>query len=249
MVGAPKVYSRLSLAVYPRAPLLEPPTVFELGRVLSTTFPEFASVGLSADDDDEPIWLGEREPESVLAQAGIRDGLGDVALRPRGVSDVNVYLLGSRRTGVDPRANAILIDFEPGSDMHQRALAVFRALVGTFECNYGRLGALDEFSAFNMHTGTDGTFAVGVELRSGLPGIYWANFLGARLVESIGHDFVAAGWELQGAGVLRVLYERPEDWASEQAALARRKEIIDWGQDWVFDRRSPDRPLKSPSRW
>lgn len=239
----------LKLAVYIRQPLFEPAVVLDLVGVLAEALPEFSKAGLAQDEDDEPVWISGSNVEHALSAAGVRNGSGETVLLPGRASETAVYLLGSRRTDVDPRANAILIDFEVNDRSDAVALAVFRRLVGLFRCNYGRLGSEEEFNASNMHTGPDGTYAIGVQLRSGLPGLYWANYLGPSIVRSIAYDFIAGGWEPVNNGVLRVLYKESKDWAGEAAHLAREEELDAWGRAWVFDRTSANRMLRAPTLW
>ena len=236
----------LKLTAYVQDALLTPEALARLSAVLSGVFPEFSRVGLAEDEDDDPLWLFEMSAEEALSALGITGATGEVLMVPSATSGVTVYVLGAPPSHRDPRAKAILIDLEGRGPYDERALALLRGIVVEFRCHHARACRDGELSATNMHRGNDGTYAIGVRLEDGLPGLYWANFLGPAYVQAIDFDFIAGGWERIDGGVMRVLYPASTDWASDSASVARARELAAWGDSWVFDRTRPNRRLRAP---
>jgi hypothetical protein len=82
---------------------------------------------------------------------------------------------------------------------------------------YGHVESREEFDAGNLIRDEDGVRAVGVDLRYGLPGIYWLNYFGEPFVRMIGlarlETTPAFAVTRLGSGVEIVLSSDPGEWA------------------------------------
>jgi len=85
----------------------------------------------------------------------------------------------------------------------------------------------------------------------GLPGIYWANFLGPIFVEFFSREKIEAApcyskKRLGDGGYLILTSESPLDYSKVETKQRERTLTEYFGDDTVFDKNRPDRILKSP---
>ena len=109
-----------------------------------------------------------------------------------------------------------------------------------------------EFRSSNLHDGPDGMWAIGRDISSHLPGIYWLNLFGAtylrhmNLGESATSLHFASLTALGSRGLAVQIYEHPEDWENEAGRAARNTAMAALGEQFFFDRREPDRETIAP---
>lgn len=107
----------------------------------------------------------------------------------------------------------------------------------------------EEFAARNSDT-TYGMRAVGRDVRTSLPGLYWLNVFGARYVELIGRDRLrdapVHSVSSRGASVVVQLYAEPEDWMSSAGASVHASAVAHLGGQFFYDRAAPDRAKVAP---
>ncbi len=85
----------------------------------------------------------------------------------------------------------------------------------------------------------------------GLPGIYWANFLGPKFVSFYSQTKLLAApvyakKELSDGGFLILTSSSPLDYPKAETEKLEQDLIEYLGRDTIFDKNSPDRILKSP---
>ena len=108
----------------------------------------------------------------------------------------------------------------------------------------------EEFAARNIIDTTYSLRAVGRDVRSSLPGLYWLNVFGARYVDLIGEDRLrnvpvhSVAW--RGASVVVQLYAEPEDWMSSAGASVHANAVAHLGEQFFFDGAAPDRAKVAP---
>ena len=109
-----------------------------------------------------------------------------------------------------------------------------------------------EYRSSNLHDGADGMWAIGRDISSHLPGIYWLNLFGAtylchmNLRESADSLQFARLTALGSGGLAVQIYERPEGWDSDAGRAARNRAIAAIGEQFFFDRREPERETIAP---
>ena len=105
-----------------------------------------------------------------------------------------------------------------------------------------------EFRQSNLHNGPDGMWAIGRDMRTSLPGLFWLNIFGAPYVALFGESRLITVPSHQidqrkGQVILRA-YEDAQTWPSQ--VDVKRSLIAAIGPDFFFDRNDPDRPHRSP---
>lgn len=109
-----------------------------------------------------------------------------------------------------------------------------------------------EFESSNLHNGPDGIWAIGRDISSHLPGIYWLNLFGATYVrhmnlpESTTDLAFAQMTPLSSGGLAVQIYERPEHWETDAGRTARHTTIAELGRQFFFDRSEPDQDTVAP---
>jgi hypothetical protein len=91
----------------------------------------------------------------------------------------------------------------------------------------------------------------GGDTRSGIPGVYWANFFGRIYVEMIGRQkFLSAPCfqreELEDGGFLLLTSENPLDWDKPEVQELRKAMRDHLGYEYFCDIKNPDRKCKIP---
>lgn len=108
----------------------------------------------------------------------------------------------------------------------------------------------DEFLARNLHSGPDGTYAIGRDIRQSLPGLYWLNAFGAPYVTLIGPErFRALGASANtadGGAKIVTVYGRPDQWDSRQGRYRHREVLDHLGRQYFFDRSNPQAATTAP---
>lgn len=107
--------------------------------------------------------------------------------------------------------------------------AVTKELIERTAPWYGHAEARDEFDARNLIRDADGVRAVGMDLRYGLPGIYWLNYFGEPFVRMIGLTRLETAPAFTvtqlGSGVEIELSADPGEWA-EADYRERRERVV-----------------------
>ena len=105
-----------------------------------------------------------------------------------------------------------------------------------------------EFQQSNLYQGPDGIHALGRDMRTSLPGIFWLNIFGEPYVELLGMarllSIPAYGVHQSNQQVIMQAYEDAATWADQRAT--KRALIAAIGADFFFDRDDPDGPHRSP---
>ena len=117
---------------------------------------------------------------------------------------------------------------------------------------WGAAYSTAEYRSSNLHDGADGMWAIGRDISSHLPGIYWLNLFGAtylrhmNLGESADSLQFARLTALGSGGLAVQIYERPEGWDSDAGRAARNRVIAAIGEQFFFDRKEPERETIAP---
>jgi len=107
-----------------------------------------------------------------------------------------------------------------------------------------------EFASRNLHSGADGMWALGRDVRKSLPGVFWLNVFGSAYVDLIGSERLrnapAATTNVLGNNFLVRAYAKPEDWSTD-LGISHQRQLVDYlGQRYFYDRSHPDGPTVAP---
>jgi hypothetical protein len=104
-----------------------------------------------------------------------------------------------------------------------------------------------EFASSNLDT-SQGMRAIGRDVRTALPGIYWLNIFGPPYVDLIGEqrllDGTAKAATRSGDHITIRPYRDAEDWQSNEPARHQLKVAL--GAEYFFDRNDPFRRYRAP---
>lgn len=107
-----------------------------------------------------------------------------------------------------------------------------------------------EFRSRNLYDEPDGMRALGRDIRRSLPGLYWLNLFGQPYRSLIGDSTLAtvpaADVHDLGDALLIRLWEKPEDWGTDQAIDRHRRALEHLGPQYFFDREQPGRATTAP---
>jgi hypothetical protein len=190
---------------------------------------------------------------AVNEVAPSRFGIGRAILK--GTYKGLTFFLNSCNSTLPPELNYVkveildssIIEDQPFSGWAQRFLESVPALLPV---RYGNARLSEEFATKNLVHEGGRTYALGVRLAEGLPGLYWLNFFGKPYVRFIGEDRLlsAPAYEVKkvGNGVLIALNDSPLSWQSADYNEREINTINHIGRDLFFFKGEAERQLKAP---
>jgi hypothetical protein len=192
--------------------------------------------------------------------AGRARRFGGVLLRGRGPKGRGVHLSIDFDSQVPARwagdcwlwsnsiAGFISSERVEGVDRQQWVSQLAAALAETTEMLWGAAYLQPEFTLSNLDTSGNGLSALGRDVRTSLPGIYWLNIFGAPYVALIGSQrLVQAPAHLvtrRGSHVIVQAYRDAADWSTHDEA--RRALVAALGVEYFFDRNDQARRYRAP---
>ena len=131
-----------------------------------------------------------------------------------------------------------------GTDRQAWVCQLAEELTTTTTMLWGAAYLHPEFASSNLDT-SRGMRAIGRDVRTALPGIYWLNIFGPPYIDLIGErrllDVAAQTAMRNGDHVTIQPYRDAEDWETNEHARHQLKAAL--GPAYFFDRSDPFRPL------
>ncbi len=197
--------------------------------------------------DEEKLQIGSGSCAEVLVRLGVEH---EPMLELVSSDDVvEATVSGNARHEGRPMHNWIEAEIETRKRpmAAESAEALVRGIAQRGGVIWARACTLAEFDAWNVVMEGQNRSVVGVDVSSGIPGLYWVSYIGSEyrpLVDAEG--LAAAGAETCGGGWLLKTAARPQDWDSSEARATRQDLRRAIGDDRVFDKRRPGRRLRTP---
>jgi hypothetical protein len=133
------------------------------------------------------------------------------------------------------------------TDRQEWVQGLTRELTRTTTMLWGAAYLGDEFAQSNLDT-SRGMRAIGRDVRTSLPGVYWLNIFGPPYLDLIGNqrllDAPAHSVESSGDHVVVCAYRDAEDWMAN--ADTRHQLTAALGAEHFFDRNDPERHHRAP---
>lgn len=134
-----------------------------------------------------------------------------------------------------------------GVDRQEWVCRLTNELTATTRMLWGAAYLHPEFAHSNLDT-TKGMSAIGRDMRTALPGIYWLNVFGPPYVDLMGErrvlDVPAELIRRNGGHVIVGAYRDAEDWRANEAL--RQRLVVALGAEHFFDRDHPERQHRAP---
>lgn len=210
------------MTLYLRTTLLTPDNCQILHKVLLEGLPTWTSrLHVMTDDEQEygtDVGAHTNLFESISSESPVKRGLGD-AILSGSYPEVAVYL-NSSDPPYPPELNTISFEIEAneveGQDICDWCVKFFSFIVSKLPVRFGFSCASEEYDAKNVVSSENGTYAVGVQLTSHLPGVYWLNYYGSEYATHIGHDIFESLRDIQHnkirGGYMIALSDNANNW-------------------------------------
>jgi hypothetical protein len=134
-----------------------------------------------------------------------------------------------------------------GTDRQAWVRQLAEALTTTTTMLWGAAYLHPEFASSNLDT-SEGMRAIGRDVRTALPGIYWLNIFGPPYIDLIGEqrllDRATQTATRSGQHITIRAYRDAEDWQNNEPARRHLKATL--GAEYFFDRSEPARRYQAP---
>ena len=236
----------LVLTLYSKQVLFTAEAVLAIHRSIEQLWPEWLNKLRVAKNDHEEGIVPSEDQASFLeawqeASPPMRWGATRAILRGNS-EDFIIYLKSERSKMTNGNILSAEISW-PSSYPHGKtedfARNLLKRLAHGLDAIYGRICCTDEFETKNILTGNGSTKAIGIDLDTCLPGLYWVNYFGADMGLSIAKEAtrdLPIDVEDIRSGVMISISPSPADWQSTEYVQVEQEVTKLIGEERFFKR-------------